>query len=161
MTRAKRTPGTPSPRPASAGAEPAILVGANEDHRRLLRGLLLLHHQPVALEASSLDEVPPAPPDARSRILVYVAPPEGIGWSDDLRGTLAGRPDLKTLVLLPLDEPSTRKSAALAGARAVLSRPFTSREFLEALDRLASPGRAGARARAGFRSSSARKARAN
>ncbi|HTP54452.1 MAG TPA: hypothetical protein VML94_05785 [Thermoplasmata archaeon] len=121
-----------APRPP----EPAILIGQNEDQRRLLRGLLLMHHQPIALEAPSLESMPDRTSGTPARILVYVAPSESDRWSEELRGTLEARPELSALVLLPLDEPSTRSSAARAGARAVLGRPFTSREFFEAVDGL-------------------------
>ncbi|MFY9716684.1 MAG: hypothetical protein WAK40_01945 [Thermoplasmata archaeon] len=134
----KPSPGPLDPRPggAPASSDPAILIGANEDERRMLRGLLLMHHQPIALEAPSLESIPDIASDARARILVFAAPPESDRWSEELRGTLAARPELNALVLLPLDEPATRSSAARAGARAVLSRPFTSREFFDAVDRL-------------------------
>ncbi len=131
--RARGVPERLAPTPAS---EPAILIGANEDHRRMLRGLLLMHHQSIALEASSLEEVPQLPADAKARTLVFVAPRDDARWADDLRGTLVARPELHALVLLPLDKASVRSSAARAGARAILSQPFTSREFLEALDSL-------------------------
>jgi len=132
--------------PAGAGgrtkpppSEPAIVIGANEDQRRLLRGLLMLNHRLVDLEAPSLESVPSLPRDGRPRTLVFVAPTGGSRWSEELRGTLAARPDLNALVLLPMDDPGTRSSAARAGARAVLGRPFTSREFREALEGLRPP----------------------
>jgi DNA-binding NarL/FixJ family response regulator len=135
----KTTPPPVDPRPVGGpnSSDPAILIGANEDERRLLRGLLLMHHQPIALEASSLESVPDVASEARARILVFVAPPESDHWSEELRGTLEARPELNALVLLPLDEPTTRSSADRAGARAVLRRPFTSREFFDAVDGLA------------------------
>ena len=123
-------------RPKGPTSEPAIVIGENEDQRRLLRGLLMLNHRPVDLEAPSLESIPPLPQDGRHRTLVFVAPSGGSRWSEQLRGTLAARPELNALVLLPMDDPSTRSSAARAGARGVLGRPFTSREFKEALDDL-------------------------
>ena len=135
MTTQSLDPRSPD-RPADPGVTPAILVGENDDHRRLIRGLMMMHHQPIALEAPSLGEVPAAAVTENARMLVFVAPTEGDAWSEELRTTLAAHPGLNTLVLLPLDAPATRSSAARAGARAVLSRPFTSRDFLDALDRL-------------------------
>ncbi|HUJ78322.1 MAG TPA: hypothetical protein VLX64_04865, partial [Thermoplasmata archaeon] len=102
----------------------------------LIRGLMMMHHQPIAAEAPSLGEVPAGTETEKARMLVFMAPSEGDAWSEELRSTLASHPGLRTLVLLPMDAPATRSSAARAGARAVLSRPFTSRDFLEALDRI-------------------------
>jgi DNA-binding NarL/FixJ family response regulator len=116
--------------------EPTVVIGADEDHRRLVRGLLLMNHRPIALEAPSLGAVPGLLAGANARILVFDVLRENDRWSDELKATLQARPELSALVLLPLDEPSDRSSAARAGARAVLTRPFTSREFLEAVDRL-------------------------
>ncbi|MGB6501422.1 MAG: hypothetical protein WBG19_08505 [Thermoplasmata archaeon] len=136
MTKPMRSRTAP-PRPAGAGSSAStILIGANEDHRRLLRGLLLMSHRPIALEAPSLGAIPDPSPDAPPRILVFVAPSDGEPWSEELRGALRTRPELNALVLLPLDAPGTRASAARAGARAVLGRPFTSRDFTDALDRM-------------------------
>jgi hypothetical protein len=127
------TPPRTGPRARSA---PTILIGANEDQRRLLRGLLLMFHRPIALEAPSLSAVPESATDSSARLLVFAAPPEGEGWSEELRGTLRAHPDLNALVLLPGDAPTSRSSATRAGAQMVLGRPFTSRDFRDALDRL-------------------------
>lgn len=112
------------------------MIGANEDERRLLRGLLLLRHRPIALEAPTLGAVAASSAAAPARVLVYVAPPSDDRWSEELRGTLAARPDLSALVLLPLDGEAVRSTASRAGARGILPRPFTSRQFFDAVDRL-------------------------
>ena len=124
------------PAPTATARGPAIVIGPNEDHRRLVRGLLLMHHRPVDVEAAGLDAVPPPTAAAEPRLLVYVPPSGGATWSSELRGALSHRSDLRAIVVLPLDDATTRRSAARAGARAVLGRPFTSAEFWAAVDRL-------------------------
>lgn len=111
------------------------MVGGTEDERRLVRGLLLLHRRPVDLEASTLDALPAIVPEGEPRVMVYVAPPEDARWPERLAGVLAARPGLPTLVVAP----SAPAAPGRSGAWTVLSRPFTSREFLEAIDGLGSP----------------------
>jgi len=59
----------------------------------------------------------------------------GPRWSEQLQRVLADRPDRPSLVLLPIDDPRLKDSAARAGAHAVLAYPFSTRDFSDALRR--------------------------
>lgn len=108
----------------------ATLVGESPDRRRLLRGLLGLAHRNVTREATSLGALPTDDP---LELLVVDVAGADARWSELLRRTLADSPERPSLVLLPADDAQLRATAARAGARAVLSYPFSTRDFADAI----------------------------
>jgi DNA-binding NarL/FixJ family response regulator len=124
---------TSSPRAETAGGPvPAVLFGGDDDRRLLLKGILLLHRHPVSLEARSVEDLRELAPSSRPELLVFDA---GDGpWADTLATSLRERPTLRAVVLLPPRSPEMEEAAIHAGARSTVTRPFTIRELVDAID---------------------------
>jgi hypothetical protein len=126
--------GAPTPSSPPRARVPAVLFGPDDDLRRFLRGLLLLHRHPVALEARSPDEVVNLPGSPEPRLLVFDAGPAEGAWRDDLVALLRARPELRTVVLLPKGGERLRPEVERLGGRAMLVRPFGVDDLLRAID---------------------------
>lgn len=119
-------------RESPVGPVPAVLFGGDDDRRLLLKGILLLRHHPVSLEARTVEELRELAPSSRPELLVFDA---GDGpWAETLAASLRERPTLRAVVLLPPRSPGMRDEALHAGARSTVTRPFTIRELVDAID---------------------------
>lgn len=139
LTAAEEAAGrsTTPPPPAPSGA-PAIVLGGSEDTRLLLRGLLRLHRHRILLEAPTWEGIDRLPPSPETKILVLDAGTEkGEGWAKELSSALQARSDLRALVILASSDPALETRARQAGARATLVRPFAIRDFIQAVDSVA------------------------
>jgi len=127
--------------PASSGSAlrpersiEAVLLGANDDTRLLLRGLLRLHRHRIVLEAKSVDDLRQLPPADGPRVLLQDVDDDDERWSEDLAGALRDHPELRAVVLLPSDGGGLRAEAMRSGARGVIVRPFSIRDLVHQVD---------------------------
>ncbi len=126
--------GDAAPPPRPDGSLDAVIFGANDDTRLLLRGLLRLQRHQVILEAATVDATREIPAGDRPRVLLFDVDAADDRWSEDLRAILEMHPDLRTLVLLPHDRSALREEAGRVGARAVIVRPFQVRDLVRLVD---------------------------
>ncbi len=121
-------------------AVPALLWVPDDDVRLLLRGILTLQRHPVVLEFSSAEALrhwEPAP----IALLVLDAVSGASRWREELAASLATRPELRAVVLLPRDSGPLRREAEALGARATVVRPFAVRDLVAAIrEALREPG---------------------
>lgn len=110
----------------TAPAWGAVVWGANDDTRLLLRGLLRLERHPVVFEARTLDDLEQLPESPDARLLLVDAETSGDGpWDRALAEVLGRHPDLLAVVVLPRGASAGDEAKArAAGAKAVLRRPF-------------------------------------
>jgi DNA-binding NarL/FixJ family response regulator len=135
----KSAGGAPAPSMTPPNSVPAVLLGGSEDTRLLLRGLLRLHRHRVLLEAQAPEGIDRLPPSPETKILVLDAGSDpNCTWAEGLASVLRVHPDLRALVILPSSDPALETRARQAGARATLVRPFAIRDFVEAVDTVAS-----------------------
>ena len=139
LTASEKTAGVPPPPvPPTPSGAPAIVLGGSEDTRLLLRGLLRLHRHRVLLEAPTREGVDRIPVSPEMKILVMdTGTDKGEAWAEALASVLHSRSDIHALVILPSSDPGLETRARQAGARATLVRPFAIRDFIEAVDSLA------------------------
>ena len=134
----------PTPSPGPEGM-PALLLGTDEDTKRLWKGLLRLFRHPVTLEARSAEELGRVPTGSGPQVLLIDAEAVDGGWETALRDALRRQPGLRVLLLTHDRSPERADRARAAGARVVLGRPFAMAEFERALEdaaegELAGPG---------------------
>ncbi len=136
LSPSDRVQGSVSPVVPARDHAPAVIWGANDETRLLLRGLLRLHRHPVLYEARTIGDFDGMPPGDGVRILMVDVEGSAGDWSAELARTLERHPDLRAVVILPpRRDPASEAAAYRAGARAVLSRPFSIQELLRALER--------------------------
>ena len=120
----------------TGNSTPAVLWGANEETRLLLRGLLRLHRHPIVYEARSADDFVGLPSGDGCRILLVDVDGSTGDWASDLARTLERHPDLRSVVILPpRPDPASEAAAYRVGAKAVLVRPFSIQDLMRALER--------------------------
>lgn len=124
-----------APAASPDGIVSAVIWGRSEETRLLLRGLLRLHHHPVAQEVERVEDLERLPPAPGPRILLCDVDPGTGPWTAPLAAALERHPDLRAVVILPAGARSAEPEARRAGARAVLLRPFAVRDFDAALGR--------------------------
>jgi len=129
--------GTLSLAAASPASGNAVLVAEDDDVRLFLRGVLRLLHHRVVHEAARLESAADASAASDATILVFALPSGKGGGTQELARVLRARPELRGLVLLAPAQESLRTAALEAGACATVLRPFTLKEFADALQELA------------------------
>lgn len=135
MASAEGSISDPAGRGRPGPGTPAIVCGRNGETRLLLRGLLRLHRYRVLLEAASAGELDQRPLPDEPTAFVFDAESEVAPWDTELAAVLRGHPSLRAVVLLPrAAPPSCEARARLAGARAVVARPFAIRDLVDALE---------------------------
>jgi len=119
---------------------PTAIWGANDESRLLLRGILQLHRYPLTREARSRGELERLP--AETRVLIYDTGWDATGWTGSVADVAQETPGLRVLVLLPTGSERPGSEGRGASALATLTKPFTTRDLIEAIDALvAEPGR--------------------
>ncbi len=118
---------------APTGA-PAVVLVADDDLRLLVRGVLILEHHPVILEAKGPESLRWLGPPDRETVLILDAGDGRGNWKEDLAAALKERPELRPVVLLPRGGDGLRTEAEGLGARATVVRPIVLRELVRALD---------------------------
>lgn len=135
----KAAAGSPAPSVPPPTSAPAVILGGNEDTRLLLRGLLGLHRHRVLLESQNPEAIARLPVSPETKVLIVDAGTDGATpWAEPLTSILRSRPDLRALVILPRPDPALENRARQAGARRIMVRPFAIRDFVEAVDSVAS-----------------------
>jgi DNA-binding NarL/FixJ family response regulator len=130
--------GDPPKSDAPPPGRPAVLV-ADEELHPLLAGLLRLERHRIVREAASLGDLSREPLDPPSATLVFAPAAGSRDWPSMLSEVLRARPEWAAVVLLGAADEPMRAAAVAAGARLVLVRPVSLKEFGEALASMTAP----------------------
>lgn len=113
-----------------------VIVGRNDDTRKLLKGLLRLHRHRVIGEGATCDQVAPILGGTPRPLLVLDTEGGNDDWTAAGR-VVSGFPGLKTVVITPARSPRAEERATQAGVSRVVHRPFAVHDLVAAVADLA------------------------
>ncbi|MCI4334106.1 MAG: hypothetical protein L3K04_00490 [Thermoplasmata archaeon] len=109
-----------------------VLFGGSRDSRAALQGLLRMHHHEVMGEADSPSALG-AVPSGRTPSVLLIDGTTG-GWTDIVARARARWPSADVVLLQPRGQPVPPADEGAPRRTRVLSRPFRTEEFAQAID---------------------------